>query len=147
MKQIEAIKRLYESWKENERFQNVDEKYTSQEIRLMFLANGIIGLTTYDDELDIEFGKMILETMIQIKNKTTFEYIKDQNNYRNYILSCNLLNGWLDWGGSIRGAWFDYHEGKFTPSEFLSNVGYDENYIKLNEEFMDWFIDFLLDKQ
>lgn len=146
MKKSQVIKSLFESWKSFGRFEDIDQKYSSKEVKLIFLSDGLLGITTYDSSLDIEFGSMVLETMIQIKNRTTFEYIEDKENYRKFIISCNFLEGWLDWGSSIRGAWFDYYGGKFTPDVSLSNTGYDKDYIELSEEFINWLIDFLLDK-
>ena len=86
----EAIKKLYEQWQEftNEQYpdnESLDTYFSEQEKKCIFLSSAIIGITTYDDELDKEFGKMILSTMIQIKNRITFEYIKNKENYKNFI--------------------------------------------------------------
>jgi hypothetical protein len=86
---------------------------------------------------------MILDTLIQIKNGTTFEYIKNKNNYKNYILSCNFILDWLDWGTSIRGAWFNTVSGRITPYECLSDIGYNKDYIDITKDFINWFINFL----
>jgi len=144
----EAIKKLYEQWQEftNEQYpdnESLDTYFSEQEKKCIFLSSAIIGITTYDDELDKEFGKMILSTMIQIKNRITFEYIKNKENYKNFILSCNFIEEWIEWGTGIRGAWFNTGDGKIVPDEALSNVGYDEDGIRITDDFMEWFIEFL----
>jgi hypothetical protein len=82
---------------------NTDNKFR-------WLSDVLFNVTTYDENLDLEFGKMIHEVMVNIYNKTTFEYIEKSENYRPYILVCNLLKGlsMIEWGTSIRGGWFDY---------------------------------------
>jgi hypothetical protein len=72
-------------------------------------ANYIFDLCTYDGELDELFVKKIIEICKAIFDKTTYEYMKDKSKYITYILVCQLLDkfNWIDWGTSIRGAWFD----------------------------------------
>lgn len=69
----------------------------------------IFDLTTYDGSLDEKFVKSIIEVCKVIIENGTYEYIKDERNYVKYILVCQLLDKfrWLDWGTSIRGAWFE----------------------------------------
>jgi len=148
MNSKEAIVKLYEQWQEytNEQFpdnESLDTYFSQQEKKCVFLSSAIIGITTYDDELSKEFGKMILDTLIQIKNRTTFEYIKDKENYRKFILSCNFIQDWLEWGTSIRGAWFNTGDGKIVPDEYLGNIGYKEEFIMITDDFMEWFIKWL----
>lgn len=79
-----------------------DDKYT-------WAARQVFDLTTYDGSLDERFVKDILEVCKVILENRNFEYIKNEDNYVKYILVCQLLNGfsWIEWGTSIRGAWFD----------------------------------------
>ena len=149
MNSKEATVKLFEQWQEytNEQFpdnESLDTYFSQQEKKCIFLSSAIIGITTYDDELSKEFGKMILDALIQIRDRTTFNYIKDKENYKNFILSCNFIKDWLEWGTSIRGAWFNVNDGKIIPDEVLSNVGYDNEYIVITEDFMNWFIEFLM---
>lgn len=144
----EAIVKLYEQWQEfqNDKFrgnETLDTYFNEQEKKCIFLSDAIIGITTYDDGLSAEFGKIVLDTLIQIKNRSTFEYIKDETNYKNYILSCNFIESWLEWGSSIRGAWFNVADGKIVPIEYLGNVGYEGDCVYITEDFMNWFIEFL----
>ena len=77
--------------------------------KLAFIGSDVFDFTTYDGAMD-EFlaGKMI-EVVDCILNGTTFEYQKDEANYINYLTMVNMpfLKDKLEWGTSIRGAWFD----------------------------------------
>lgn len=79
------------------------------ETKYEWAASSVFNLTTYDVGLDELFVKKILEVCKVILNGTNFEYIKDEINYHTYILVCQLLKemNWIDWGTSIRGAWFN----------------------------------------
>ncbi len=72
-------------------------------------ADRIFDLTTYDGDLDKLFVQMILYICKVILNKQTYEFIGDESMYVVYIVVCQLLNkkGWINWGTSIRGAWFE----------------------------------------
>lgn len=147
MNQIEALNELYKSWQNGknicyENGESLDIDFTEQQKRHMFLADGIVGITTDDWGLDLEFGENLLEVITQIHNKTTFKYVKDKNNYKKYIIYCNFIIDWIDWGVSIRGAWFD--EGnKIKPNESFYNInGYNKNYFIISEDFMNDFIKF-----
>jgi hypothetical protein len=142
MKSEEIIEAMWSKWQEWEG-EDLDKYHSKQEQKIIFLSEQILGITTYDSGLDIEFGNMILETIKHIENKTTFEYIKNENNYREYILSINFIESWLDWGTSIRGAWFNEYYGKITPNFILSNIDYDKEHIIITKGFMKWFIEFL----
>lgn len=75
-------------------------------------AEKIFDLTTYDSELDELFVKDILEVCKVILDRTNFEYILNRENYIKHILVCQILNKfhWIQWGTSIRGAWFEQVE-------------------------------------
>lgn len=79
------------------------------ENRNQFLGSYIFDFTTYDNDLDEYFAKKMIEVINAILTQTTFDYIKDESNYLNYITMCNMpfLKNKLEWGASIRGAWFD----------------------------------------
>jgi len=138
----EAVFKLYENWKEdNEYFK--EDNYTESEIKKIFLSDAICNITTYDDDLSLEFGNMIYDTMEVIFERKTFEYIKHDENYIKYILSCHFIEDWLDWGTSIRGAWFNYFDAKFEPKgAYLCNI-IVQDYIDIDECFMNWFMLFL----
>lgn len=154
MNSKEVILKLYDSWLKHQRemyssekeFESDFSEYNESEKRAMFLSEYIVGITTYDGNLSLKFGKMIIETLEQIKNKTTYEYIENELNYEKYILSCNFIERWLDWGTSIRGAWFNTYDGKIETDEYLGNVGCDKEFINITEDFISWFVDWLLCK-
>ncbi len=92
--------------------QSFEGNKSKEDYKFIFLSSYIFDVITYDEELDLEFGKKIYEVMKSIQDRTTFDYIEEQNDYKNYILVCNLLNKYelIDWGTSIRGAWFSKSE-------------------------------------
>lgn len=81
---------------------------------LEYLGDHIFDFTTYDGEMSALFARKAVEVEDAITAGTTFDYIKDAENYRWYLLMCNtrFFAGRLEWGGSIRGAWWD-HEIRF----------------------------------
>lgn len=78
--------------------------------KLEFLSCYIFDFTTYDSGMDKIFAQKMLDVIECILNKTNFQYIKASNeNYLNYLTMINMpfLKDKLDWGTSIRGAWFN----------------------------------------
>ena len=99
--------------------EQIQERY--EDILLMSIVTGgkskfeflsqILNFTTYDSEIDELFSVKMIEVLTCIVNKETFKYQEEsRENYINYLLMCNMpfLTDKLDWGGSIRGAWFSY---------------------------------------
>lgn len=95
----DKFKRNYEFYKKCETFEN---KYE-------WAASHIFNLATYDSKLDEMFVKLILEVCEVILENRNYDYIEDETNYFTFIAVCQRLDslGWIDWGTSIRGAWFD----------------------------------------
>lgn len=84
-----------------------------------WVSSEIFELTTYDSSLDKLFVEKICEVCKQINDRKVFEYIKiSRENYITYIVVCQLLKdkGWINWGSSIRGAFFDEFN---SSSEFI----------------------------
>lgn len=105
--------------------------YTSNDIKLMFLAEILFGIETDDSALSVMLGKDILEVINIIKKGLTFDYIKSEDNYKRYIIIANILNklDWIEWGTSIRGAWFDeYGEYNFVNGAicYVDSISFDE---------------------
>ena len=95
----------WKGWDKNEFVKELGIK----NIKFAFLSEVIFGITTYDIDLDIEFGRNILEIMEVISNRENYDYIKYRDNkYKKFIIVANLLDeyGWIEWGTSIRGCWF-----------------------------------------
>ena len=82
--------------------------------KLAYLSEMIFDFTTYDYEMDELFGRKAVEVCRAINNGKTFDYIKEPENYRWYLLMCNMpfFSERLDWGTSIRGAWWGPAQGE-----------------------------------
>jgi len=102
MKDFKKI--LNEMMKDSEEFN--DFKYSS---KYEFLGNNVFNFVTYDGEFDIILARSMIEVIEVIIEDKNFEYIKNRDNYLNYIIMINMpfLYNMLDWGTSIRGAWID----------------------------------------
>ena len=81
----------------------------SEPSKYQWAASRVFDLTTYDRALDELFVKDIIEVCKVIIERRNFEYIKNRDNYIKYIAVCQILDrfNWLEWGTSIRGAWFE----------------------------------------
>ncbi len=91
--------------------------------KLGFTGQIIFDFTTYDGVLDAAFAKVMIDVIKSILDGKTFEYQnKGHQEYVNFILMCNMpfLQGKLEWGSSIRGAWFDNygHHSEKEPREY-----------------------------
>lgn len=77
--------------------------------KLEFLSDYVFNFTTYDSSMSNLFAIKALEVCVAINDGDTFEYIKNAENYRWFLLMCNMpfFVPRLEWGGSIRGAWWD----------------------------------------
>lgn len=78
--------------------------------RLEYLSMLVFDFTTYDNGLDDFFARKAIEVCRAVTARTTFDYIKDPENHRWYVAMCNMpfFAGRLEWGMSIRGAWWDH---------------------------------------
>lgn len=78
--------------------------------RLAYLAHHVFDFTTYDDGASELFAKKALEACVAISGKSSFEYIKDPDNHRWFLIMVNMpfFARRLDWGTSIRGAWWNH---------------------------------------
>lgn len=90
-----------------------DGQESCSELKAEFLASDVLGLTTYDSAMDYLLVSKIMDVVHAIDTHTTFEYIKDKSKYIDYITCVNMpwFKDKLNWGSSIRGAWWD----NFTP--------------------------------
>ena len=77
--------------------------------QMEYIGDYIFQFTTYDDDMTALFASKAVEVCAAITEGKTFDYIKDAENYRWYLLMCNtqFFAGKLNWGTSIRGAWWD----------------------------------------
>lgn len=93
--------------------------------RLEYLGNFIFDFTTYDGSMSELFASKALEVCSAISGKTTFQYIEDPLNYQWSLLMCNMpfFAKRLEWGTSIRGAWWD---GPKIKLDSCGLCGYDQ---------------------
>ncbi len=84
------------------------------ESRLEYLGDHIFDFTTYDGEMSVLFARKAVEVCAAINNKLTFDYIEEPEDYRWFLLMCNMPFFYprLEWGTSIRGAWWGAMPGK-----------------------------------
>lgn len=77
--------------------------------KVEFLGQSVFGFTTDDGEIDLLFSQKMIDVINVILNNTNYQYIKSRKNYLNYLTMVNMpfLQDKLDYGTSIRGAWFD----------------------------------------
>jgi hypothetical protein len=82
--------------------------------RLEYLSDYIFDFTTYDSAMGELFAAKALEVCAAINDRKTFDYIKDADNYRWYLVMVNMpfFAGRLDWGTSVRGAWWSHDDQK-----------------------------------
>ncbi len=82
--------------------------------RLAFLSDSIFCFTTYDSEKDELFGRKAVEVCTAINEGKTFDFIKDAENYTWFLVMCNMpfFSDRIEWGTSIRGAWWAGRQGK-----------------------------------
>ena len=108
--------------------------------RLEFLSVGVFDFTTYDSSIDELFARKSVEVCEVINSETTFEYQKDPENYKWYLIMCNMpfFAGKLEWGTSIRGAWWDvYGDRTFNLSSCFLYVDGDQ-ILNLNFDAAQW---------
>lgn len=60
------------------------------ESRFQFISRYIFKFRTHNKELDESFGRKAMEVFKAITEQNIYEYVKDKNNYLNYIFIINL---------------------------------------------------------
>ncbi len=134
MDYLELLKESYEEEKE------MDNDLGPYE----YLSDHVFGFTTCDGEAANRMGEVALSVCLAITDGTTFDYIENKVNYANYLNCVNLVffMGKLEWGTSIRGAWWDLHGNKeFELNSFgLHKDGEQVLNIKFNEKEWGLFV-------
>lgn len=84
--------------------------------RLEYLSDYVFDFTTYDSAMSELFARKALEVCAAVSDATTFDYIKDSGQYRWFLLMVNMpfFANRLDWGTSIRGAWWQHDDTEFS---------------------------------
>lgn len=78
--------------------------------RLQYLGELIFDFTTYDSGMSEFLATKALEVCEAINTKTDRGFTTDPEQYKWYIIMCNMpfFEDKLEWGTSIRGAWWRY---------------------------------------
>lgn len=112
-------------------YQDIKENLGDPAItRLEYLADNIFEFTTYENTYSTMFTRRALDVCEAITNKTTLDYIGDEDNEMWYYLMVNIpfFVNKINWGTSIRGAFWDldesgfYKEGKQFRGMFFSSM-------------------------
>lgn len=100
--------------------------------KLEYLADYIFDFTTYENTVSSMMAKKCLEVCKAISDRKTFEYIKTEEGNLWYLIMVNMpfLEVKLEWGTSIRGAWWNLYGTKtFT----INSCGFFEGPEQINE--------------
>jgi hypothetical protein len=100
--------------------------------RLEYLSEYIFDFTTYEDEAAELFARKAVEVAEAINNGTTFKYIQRDEDRIWFLLMCNMPFFYprLEWGTSIRGAWWHHSQhaitscGLFVGDEQLEDLSF-----------------------
>lgn len=116
------------------------QSHQDKPTRFEYLSSHIFDFTTYDGDIDELFVKKALEVCVAITNKQTFDYIKDEDNYRWFLIMCNMpfFSKKLTWGTSIRGAWWELYNGMTLKIESCGFFDGDEQIIKMEFKEHQW---------
>lgn len=82
--------------------------------RLEYLSGEIFNFTTYDSDVAELFARKALDVCEAINKRKTFEYQQDTGGYHWFLIMINMpfFTDRLNWGTSVRGAWWDHKEFK-----------------------------------
>ena len=122
-------------------------EYTEGLSKMDFLISHLFEIATYDSGQSEIIGKKLFETIDAINNRTTFDYIKDPENYTWYLMFCNFsfFKGKIEWGTSVRGAWWtqSHYKDRFIKFSTCALIEEDGEQ-KTDWEFaIDEWIDFM----
>ncbi len=77
--------------------------------RAEYLMMHQFEIWTYDSELDEKFCGKIIDVLVAITRNQTFDYIKEEQQYYDFIMVCAFpfVAEKINWGTSIRGCWLE----------------------------------------
>jgi hypothetical protein len=112
------------------------------ESRLEFLADNLFDFTTYDGEISVLLAHTAVRVCEAITMRVTGDFIEDQGQYIEYLTMCNMpfFASKLEWGTSIRGAWWESYNGIEIDSCGLYIEDKQLLNLKLYKEEWDKFI-------
>lgn len=112
--------------------------------RASWLSEYIFNFATYDDDIAESFGKRALEVCDAIHKRTTFDYIKNIENYTWFVAICNMpfFVNRIEWGTSIRGAFWKYDQ-PHLDSPGLHSPGVAAQFCRLQFNSSDDWVEFI----
>jgi len=139
---MDYLKLLQESYRETA--ENRDDPTLE---KLEFLAEGIFGFTTYENVVSSTMAQKALEVCKAISDKKTFDYIASEEGNLWYLVMVNMpfFENRLNWGTSIRGAWWDLWGNKEFTIESCELFGGEQILeLKLNDSEWVKFIEAMI---
>jgi len=116
--------------------------------RLEFLADDIFDFTTYENTVSSMMAQKAIEVCMAINDKKTFDYISNEQGNLWYLIMVNMpfFQNKLEWGTSIRGAWWDLYGDKTFVIEScgLFEDGEQLLEMRLNEKQWGEFIEAMI---
>lgn len=97
---------LQEAWE-------CEKEYQGEYSKLEFLSDIVFNFITYDSDMAELFAGKMLDVISAILHQKTFEFINiGLDNYFTYLTMVNMpfMINKIEWGTSIRGAWFDEND-------------------------------------
>lgn len=93
----------------NDGYEACREQSSYEVSKFEYLSDYIFDFTTYQSDMAELFGRKAVEVAMAITEASTHKYIEDNENCMWYLLMCNMpfFMDRIDWGTSIRGAWWD----------------------------------------
>ena len=78
--------------------------------KLNFIATQVFLIWVYDSAIEEKMGLEFLKVCDVITKRYNFQFLESEENYELYIrtVSYPFFEGKLEWGSSIRGAWWEY---------------------------------------
>lgn len=97
-------------------YNNIDisfkEYYSKNDLKWDWFTENIIGVTFYDTDLSIKWGKLLYKTVKAILERLQSIIMSEM--YEEYLVCLNLIGtDKLDWGSSIRYCWFNEEEKEY----------------------------------
>ena len=125
---LNLLNNSYDICKELER---VNDKYN-------FISIFVFRFETYDTDVDKLFVDKAIEVCLSVANGTTFEYQKDKENYKWYLIMVNMpfFRDKIEWGTSIRGAFLTNNikistTGFFDGENSMQCLNFNKNHFEL----------------
>lgn len=83
-------------------------------------------------------GKKALSVCLAVSNKKTFEYIEIDELWYLIIVNMPFFQNKLEWGSSIRGAWWNLYGNKTFKLKSCGLFLDDEQVLELNLNESEW---------